>query len=78
MKAQRGSRRIALRILNVDARWGWVVNATLLPHRLTPGKEHRYPLYRRLDGPQNRYGGVNIFPHRGSNPDCPVRSESLH
>ena len=31
---------------------GWVVNAT--PRPLTPGKETRYPLYRRLGGPQGR------------------------
>jgi hypothetical protein len=34
---------------------GW-----LTPHRvhLTPGKETRYPLCRRLDGPQGRSGRV--------------------
>jgi hypothetical protein len=33
-----------------------VVNAT--PGRFTPGKETRYPLYRRLGGPQCRSGSV--------------------
>jgi hypothetical protein len=31
MKAQRGSRVIALFFFNLGARWGWVVNATLRP-----------------------------------------------
>jgi hypothetical protein len=48
MKAQRGSTAIALLILNLGVRWGWVP----MPHpgRFTPGKEHRCPLYRRLGG----------------------------
>ena len=28
------------------------------PGRFTPGKESRYPLYRRLGGPQGRSAGV--------------------
>jgi hypothetical protein len=32
---------------------GW---STSRPGSLTPGKETRYPLYRRLDGPQGRSG----------------------
>jgi hypothetical protein len=35
---------------------GWVVNTT--PGRFTSGKESRYPLYRRLGGPQLRSGRV--------------------
>jgi catalase len=31
MKAQRGSRGIALLFFNLGARWGWVVNATPRP-----------------------------------------------
>ena len=34
---------------------GW---STPRPGRFTPGKEIRYPLYRSLDGPQCRSGGV--------------------
>jgi len=34
---------------------GW---STPRPGRLTPRKETRYPLYRRLDGPQGRSGRV--------------------
>jgi len=37
------------------AGWGWV-NAT--PRPFYPGKETRYPLYRRLGGPQDRSGQV--------------------
>jgi len=35
---------------------GWVVNATSRP--LYPGKQTRYPLYRRLGRPQGRSGQV--------------------
>jgi hypothetical protein len=31
MKAQRGSRGIALLLFNLVARWGWVINATPRP-----------------------------------------------
>ena len=49
------------------ARWGWVVNAT--PRPLYPGKDTRYPLYRRLGGPQGRYGPVQkISPLPGFDP----------
>jgi hypothetical protein len=46
---------------------GWVVNATLRP--LYPGKNTRYPLYRRLGGPQWRSGRVRIIsPSLGFDP----------
>jgi hypothetical protein len=36
------------------------------PGRFTPGKENRYPFYRRLGGPQGRFGGLrNISPAPG-------------
>jgi hypothetical protein len=39
------------------------------PDRFTPGKETRYPLYRRLGGPQGRSGWVRkISPHPGFDP----------
>jgi hypothetical protein len=41
---------IALRILNLDTRWRWVVSFTSRP--LYP----RYPVDRRLGGPQRRCG----------------------
>jgi hypothetical protein len=40
---------------NLGTRSGWVV-LTPRPGRFTPGKETRYPLYRRLDGAQGRSG----------------------
>jgi hypothetical protein len=48
-RAQRGSSVIALLILDLCTRRGWVVSTT--PRPLYPGKD---PLYRRLDGPQGR------------------------
>jgi len=49
------------------------------PAALPPGKT-RYPLYRRLGGPQSRSGDVRkISPPTGiRSPDRPARSESLH
>ena len=46
---------------------------------LPPGKT-RYPLYRRLGGPQGRSGQVQkILPPTGiRSPDCPARSELLY
>jgi hypothetical protein len=42
-------------ILDLDTRWRWVVSFT--PRLLYPrGKSPRYPLDRRLGGPQNRSG----------------------
>ena len=56
---------------------GW---STPRPGRFTTGKEFRYPLYRRLGGPQGRSGRVQkIWPHTGiRSPDSPARSESLY
>jgi len=46
---------------------GWVVKATLRP--LYPGKETRYPFYRRLVGTQGRSGRVQkTSPPPGYNP----------
>jgi len=57
---------------------GWVVNAT--PRRFTPGKETRYPLYRRLGGPQGRSGRVRKIspPTRIRSLDRPALSEMLY
>ena len=41
---------------NLGARWGEWLTPRL--GRFTPMKETRYPLYRRLDGPQGRSGPV--------------------
>jgi hypothetical protein len=47
-------RGTALLFLDLGAIRGWVVSTTP-PAALPPGKT-RYPLYRRLDGPQGRSG----------------------
>ena len=54
--AHRGSRGIALPFLEHGTRRGWGVSLTPRP-LFTPGKT-RYPLYRRLGGPQGRSGQV--------------------
>jgi hypothetical protein len=46
---------------------GWLFNAT--PWPLPLGGKTRYPLYRKLGGPQNRYGRVRkISPSPGFDP----------
>ena len=57
---------------------GLVVNAT--PRPLYPPGKTRYPLYRRLGGPQGRSGRVRKFlpPAWIPSPDRPARSESLY
>jgi hypothetical protein len=67
-------------ILDLCTRWRWVVNFTT--RRLYPRlKSPRYPLDRRLDGPQSRSGRCrakkNLFPCRESNPGRPACSPSL-
>ena len=62
--AYRGSRGIALPFHDHDIRRGWGVSFTPRP-LFTPGK-NRCPLYRRLGGPQGRYGQVRkISPATG-------------
>jgi len=66
-KAVRKSRGIALLFHDLGTRWGWVVSVTSRPP-LPPGKT-RYPLFRRLGGPQGRSGRVQkISPRRDSIP----------
>ena len=50
------------------------------PGHFTPGKETRYPLYRRLVGPHGRSGRVRkISPPTGIRSlDLPARSKSLY
>jgi hypothetical protein len=52
------------------------------PAALYPrGKDPRYPLDRRLGGPQSRSGRRDrrkiLCPCRGSNPDRPARSQTF-
>ena len=66
-KAQRGNRGIALLFLNLGARWG-MGGQLHAPAALPPGKT-RYPLYRRLGGPQDRSAGLQkISPPPGFDP----------
>ena len=45
---------------DLDPRWGgW---STPRPRRFTRGNETRYPLYRRMGGPQGRSGRVRKIP----------------
>jgi hypothetical protein len=53
MKTYWGSRGIALRIMNLDTRWRWVVSFTPRP-LYSRGKSPWNPLDSRLGGPQNR------------------------
>ena len=46
---------------------GWVVNVSTLP-QFTPGRKTRYPLYRRLGGPQGRLDGRKISSPPGFDP----------
>jgi hypothetical protein len=55
MKTYWGSGGIVPRILDLETRWGRVISFTARP--LYPqGKSPRYPLDRRLGGPQSRSG----------------------
>ena len=57
------SRDLAIRILNLFARCGWVCKAPVRPGRVIPSKEPRYPLERRLGMPHG-YGEEKIScPH---------------
>ena len=51
IKFQRGLEVELLSSSSPPNRSGWW---TTCPGRFTPGKETRYPLYRRVDGPQDR------------------------
>jgi hypothetical protein len=76
--AHRVSRGIALLFHDKGTRSGWGVSVTPRP-LFTPEKD-RYPLYRRLSGPQGQFGQVRtISPATGTRyPDRPARSQSLY
>ena len=49
------------------------------PGRTLPPGKTRYPLYRRLGGPQGRSGRAeNLVPTGTQSPDRPARSQSLY
>jgi hypothetical protein len=73
----RGGRSIALLLQDLGARRGeW---SGVRPRRTFPPGKTRYPLYRRLGGPQGRSGRAeNLAPTGIRSPDRPVRSQSLY
>jgi hypothetical protein len=76
-RAQRGSRYIAL-LFNLCTGW-WVGGQRHAPAALPTGKA-RYPLYRRLGGPQGPVwtGVENLAPTGIWSPDRPACSELLY
>ena len=75
--AHRGSRGIALPFHDHGTRRG-EGSASRSDRSLPPGKT-RYPLYRRLGGPQGRSGQVRkISPQTGFYPRVRARSQSLY
>ena len=61
-------------LFNLGTRWGWAASTT--PWQVSPGKETRYPLYRRPSGPQGRSGQLRkISPPPGfdTGPSSPWR-----
>jgi hypothetical protein len=76
-----GECRYSSTILDLRVRWMWMLSYTSWPI-YPPGKKRRYPLDRRLGGPQSwsgRRGEVKIsFPFRESIPGRPARSPSLY
>jgi hypothetical protein len=64
--ASRVGRGIALPFLDRGIRRGWVVSSTPQPH-FTPGKT-RYPLYRKLGGPQGQSGRAENLAPPGFDP----------
>ena len=77
--SHRESRGIALLFLDHGSRRG-EGSASRPGRSVPPGKKTRYPLYRRLSGPQDRSGQVReISPLTGiRSPDRPARSQSLY
>ena len=76
--AHRGSRCIALLFYDHGTRREWGVS--VMPRSLLSPGETRYPLYRRLGGPQGRSRQLRkISPPTGiRSPDRPARSQSLY
>ena len=76
--AQRAGRGIALLFPKTSALDGGEWSAARPSRTLPPGKT-RYPLYRRLGGPQGRSGRAQNLALTGiRSPDRPARSQSLY
>ena len=71
-KALRAGTAIALPFFKTSALKMWVGGQHHAPAALSPGKT-RFPLYRRLGGPQGRSAEI-----LASQRDRPARSESLY
>jgi rRNA maturation protein Nop10 len=68
MKPQRGSKRYSSTLSLTLVLDGGGLSMSC-PGRFTPRKKRRYPLYRRLGGPQGQCGSVQkISPPPGFNP----------
>ena len=78
MKAEMGSRGIALLFFHLDARWGWVVSAT--PRSLYPREKDPVPTVQEAGwAPEPVWTGAdNLDPTGIPYPDRPARSESLY
>ena len=76
--AHRGSRCIALLFHDHATRRG--EGSASRPGRSLPRGESRYPLYRRLGGPQGRSGQVRKISHPTGirSPDRPAHSQTLY
>jgi hypothetical protein len=76
-----GKWRCTLTFMDLGTRWRWVVSFTPRTHHFRR-KNRPYPLYRRLDGYQNRSGNgakqTNFLPCRKSSSGRPGRSPSLY
>jgi hypothetical protein len=64
--------------MNTALKGGW--GSASRPGRSLPPGKTRYPLYRRVGGPQGRFGQMweNLTPTGIRSPDHPARSQSLY
>jgi hypothetical protein len=74
-----GEGDMAPRILNLVIIWSWVFDQLHVPAAISPCKEPRFPLDRRLCGPRSRSGRggeevKNPIRHRETKPGHPARS----
>jgi hypothetical protein len=76
MKAQRGSSGIHYSFLNLGARWGWVVNATLLPFYLREVEPVLIVQEAKWVSVPVWTCAENLAPTGIRSPDCPACSES--